>query len=71
MIATARALGVSLLDRIGNTPLLALDRLTAHLPGVQILGKKIIKKTPTRCSTPPAATPASRTPCWARHWAFP
>jgi len=30
---------VSLLDRIGNTPLLALDRLTAHLPGVQILGK--------------------------------
>jgi cysteine synthase B len=39
MIATARALGVSLLDRIGNTPLLALERLTAHLPGVQILGK--------------------------------
>ena len=39
MIVTARALGVSLLDRIGNTPLLALDRLTAHLPGVQILGK--------------------------------
>ena len=39
MIATARALGVSLLDRIGNTPLLALDRLTAHLPGVQVLGK--------------------------------
>jgi len=39
MIATARALGVSLLDRIGNTPLLALPRLTAHLPGVQILGK--------------------------------
>ena len=39
MIATGRALGVSLLDRIGNTPLLALDRLTAHLSGVQILGK--------------------------------
>jgi cysteine synthase B len=39
MIATARALGASLLDRIGNTPLLALPRLTAHLPGVQILGK--------------------------------
>jgi cysteine synthase B len=38
-IATERALGVSLLDRIGNTPLLALDRLTAHLPGIQILGK--------------------------------
>ena len=32
-------LGVSLLDRIGNTPLLRLDRLTAHLPGVQLLGK--------------------------------
>jgi cysteine synthase B len=30
---------VSLLDRIGNTPLLALERLTAHLGGVQILGK--------------------------------
>ena len=39
MIATARALGASLLYRIGNTPLLALPRLTAHLPGVQILGK--------------------------------
>lgn len=39
MIATARALGVSLLDRIGNTPLLNLERLTAHLPGIQILGK--------------------------------
>ena len=38
-IATARALGMSLLDRIGNTPLLALPRLTAHLPGVQVLGK--------------------------------
>jgi len=32
-------LGISLLDRIGNTPLLRLDRLTAHLPGIQILGK--------------------------------
>jgi S-sulfo-L-cysteine synthase (O-acetyl-L-serine-dependent) len=31
--------GVSLLERIGNTPLLRLERLTAHLPGVQILGK--------------------------------
>ena len=28
-----------LLDRIGNTPLLRFERLTAHLPGVQILGK--------------------------------
>jgi cysteine synthase B len=32
-------LGVSLLDRIGNTPLLRFDRLTAHLPGVTLLGK--------------------------------
>ncbi|HWB33199.1 MAG TPA: pyridoxal-phosphate dependent enzyme [Acidobacteriaceae bacterium] len=38
-IATTRTLGVSLLERIGNTPLLSLDRLTAHLPGIQILGK--------------------------------
>jgi S-sulfo-L-cysteine synthase (O-acetyl-L-serine-dependent) len=39
MIATTRSLGVTLLERIGNTPLLSLDRLTAHLPGIQILGK--------------------------------
>jgi cysteine synthase B len=39
MIATARSLGVTLLERIGNTPLLSLERLTAHLPGVHILGK--------------------------------
>ncbi len=32
-------LGISLLDRIGNTPLLRLDRLTTHLPGIQLLGK--------------------------------
>jgi cysteine synthase B len=32
-------LGQSLLDRIGNTPLLRFDRLTAHLPGVTLLGK--------------------------------
>jgi len=31
--------GVPLLDLIGNTPLLRLDKLTAHLPGIQILGK--------------------------------
>ncbi len=35
----SQPLGVSLLDRIGNTPLLRLDRLTAHLPGIQLLGK--------------------------------
>ena len=32
-------LGIANLERIGNTPLIRLDRLTAHLPGVQILGK--------------------------------
>src|ERR1700693_1620771 len=32
-------LGQSLLDRIGNTPLLRFDQLTAHLPGVTLLGK--------------------------------
>src|SRR5580658_9336174 len=32
-------LGDRLLDRIGNTPLVRLERLTADLPGVQILGK--------------------------------
>ncbi|NYF79422.1 PLP-dependent cysteine synthase family protein [Granulicella arctica] len=39
MIATAKALGNGTLDRIGNTPLIRLERLTAHLPGIQILGK--------------------------------
>jgi len=39
MIASAKALGTSILDRIGNTPLIRLERLTDHLPGVQILGK--------------------------------
>lgn len=34
-----RVLGSSILERIGNTPLLRLDRLTAHLPGVVLLGK--------------------------------
>jgi cysteine synthase B len=32
-------LGISLLDRIGNTPLVRLERIAAHLPGIQILGK--------------------------------
>src|SRR5271167_4901131 len=31
--------GLSLLERIGNTPLLRFDGLTAHLPGVTLLGK--------------------------------
>ena len=36
--APAKPLGLTLLDRIGNTPLLRLEGLTQH-PGVQILGK--------------------------------
>jgi cysteine synthase B len=36
--ATVRP-GQSLLDRIGNTPLLRFDRLAQHLPGVTLLGK--------------------------------
>ena len=39
MIATAKSLGTDILDRIGNTPLVKLDRLTDHLPGIQIVGK--------------------------------
>jgi S-sulfo-L-cysteine synthase (O-acetyl-L-serine-dependent) len=31
--------GVSLAERIGNTPLLRFDQLTSHLPGVTLLGK--------------------------------
>jgi cysteine synthase B len=31
--------GQGLLERIGNTPLLRFDALTAHLPGVTLLGK--------------------------------
>ena len=37
--ATQTQLGTSLLDRIGNTPLLRLDKLTAHLSNIQLLGK--------------------------------
>jgi cysteine synthase B len=36
---SGNALGHRLLDRIGNTPLIRLERLTAEMPGVQILGK--------------------------------
>ncbi len=39
MTPTISALGTSLLERIGNTPLVRLDELTQDLPGVQILGK--------------------------------
>jgi cysteine synthase B len=37
--ASTRPLGTTLLERIGNTPLIRLDRLTQHLPGVSIFGK--------------------------------
>ena len=36
---SAKKLGITLLERVGNTPLIRLDRLTAHLPGIQLLGK--------------------------------
>jgi cysteine synthase B len=39
MITTVKPLGTSILERIGNTPLVRLEHLTAHLPGIQILGK--------------------------------
>ena len=35
----AHRLGAKLLDTIGNTPLLRLERVTEGLPGVEILGK--------------------------------
>lgn len=34
-----RTPGTTLLERIGNTPLVRLERLTAHLPGISIYGK--------------------------------
>jgi cysteine synthase B len=37
--STTGGLGSSLLQRIGNTPLLRLNGVTAHLPGVTLLGK--------------------------------
>jgi cysteine synthase B len=37
--SATRSLGTPLLDRIGNTPLIRLERIAAHLPGIQILGK--------------------------------
>jgi cysteine synthase B len=39
MITTVKSLGSTILERIGNTPLVRLEKLTADLPGVQILGK--------------------------------
>ena len=43
MTATAEpakvALGKSILDRIGNTPMVRFERITAHLPGITLLAK--------------------------------
>ncbi|HUZ93705.1 MAG TPA: cysteine synthase family protein [Edaphobacter sp.] len=39
MITLTKSLGTSILERIGNTPLVRLERLAPHLSGVQILGK--------------------------------
>jgi cysteine synthase B len=38
-VASARSAGESLLERIGNTPLLRFDALTRDLPGIQLFGK--------------------------------
>ncbi len=37
--ASQYPLGSGILDRVGNTPLVRMERLTSHLRGVQILGK--------------------------------
>jgi cysteine synthase B len=39
MPSSRQQAGSSILDRIGNTPLLRLDRLTAGLPGITLLAK--------------------------------
>ena len=39
MITTVKPFGTSILERVGHTPLVRLERLSAHLPGIQILGK--------------------------------
>ncbi|HEX3437184.1 MAG TPA: cysteine synthase family protein [Pseudacidobacterium sp.] len=39
MATMTQSLGTTLFERIGNTPLVRLERLTAHLPGIQLLGK--------------------------------
>src|SRR2546421_240546 len=38
-VLAQQSLGQRSLDRIGNTPLLRLDRITRELPGIEILGK--------------------------------
>lgn len=37
--SAAKSLGIHLVEKIGNTPLLALDRVSAEFPNVRILGK--------------------------------
>ena len=39
MITTVKPLGTTILERIGNTPLVRIENLAAHLPGIEILGK--------------------------------
>ncbi|MBB5056780.1 cysteine synthase B [Granulicella aggregans] len=39
LVTTSTALGTSVLDRVGKTPLVRLDGLSPRLAGVQILGK--------------------------------
>ncbi|MCL2661106.1 MAG: pyridoxal-phosphate dependent enzyme, partial [Acidobacteriaceae bacterium] len=39
MMTATKPLGSTVLERIGNTPLISLNALVEHLPGVQILGK--------------------------------
>ncbi len=38
-LAASTLVGTTLLERIGNTPLVRLDELTTTMPGIQILGK--------------------------------
>ena len=39
MMTATKLVGSTILERIGNTPLVRLDELTRHLPGIQILAK--------------------------------
>ena len=39
MLTATRLAGSTILERIGNTPLVRLNELTAGMPGIQILGK--------------------------------
>ncbi|CAN5525193.1 cysteine synthase family protein [soil metagenome] len=38
-IAPTSTLGTTILERIGNTPLVRMEKLTDHLPGIHIFGK--------------------------------